>query len=165
VIDFAAPRAMLLKADGKDMISAFLSGYALSKIDHLIDTLFKGDIYKDQMVVARLLILFIAMIISFMIAYSYRAYVQQIPEQDDANKESPKEGSKSASTYDAHYCLADTRQANRRSYFCSSRVFPGSFELFRPGFPRQRVLASNSDSNHFDAEVGLCNDRAAQPRR
>ena len=54
---------MLLKADGKDMISAFLSGYALSKIDHLIDTLFKGDIYKDQMVVARLLILFIAMII------------------------------------------------------------------------------------------------------
>jgi len=79
-------------------ISAFLSGYALSKIDHLIDTLFQGNIYKDQMVVARLLIFFIAMIISFMIAYSYRAYVQRIPEHDDANKESPKEDSISAST-------------------------------------------------------------------
>ena len=72
-------------------ISAFLSGYALSKINHLVDTLFQGDIYKDQLVVARLLIFFIGMIISFMIAYSHRAYVQKIPAQDDANKEPPKE--------------------------------------------------------------------------
>lgn len=78
-------------------ISAFLSGYALSKINHLIDTLFQGDIYKDQLVVARLLIFFIAMIISFMIAYSYRAYVQKIPEQDYVNEEPPREDSKSAS--------------------------------------------------------------------
>jgi hypothetical protein len=65
-------------------ISAFLSGYALSKIDNLIDTLIKGDIYKDQLVVARLLIFFVAMIISFMIAYSYRAYVQKVPGQDNS---------------------------------------------------------------------------------
>jgi hypothetical protein len=71
-------------------ISAFLSGYALSKIDHLINTLFQGDIYKDQIMVARLLIFFVAMIISFMIAYSYRAYVQQIPGRDDAGQESPQ---------------------------------------------------------------------------
>jgi hypothetical protein len=79
-------------------ISAFLSGYALSKIDHLIDSLFKGDIYKDQLLVARLLIFFIAMIISFMIAYSYRAYVQKIPEVNDADKEPVKEDRKIAST-------------------------------------------------------------------
>src|SRR5690242_4878181 len=35
-------------------ISAFLSGYALSKIDRLIDTLLQGNTYKDQLVVARL---------------------------------------------------------------------------------------------------------------
>jgi hypothetical protein len=58
-------------------ISAFLSGYALSKIDHLIDTLLQSGTYKDPVVVARLLIFFVAMIISFMIAYSYRAYVQK----------------------------------------------------------------------------------------
>jgi hypothetical protein len=72
-------------------ISAFLSGYALSKINHLVDTLFQGDIYKDQLVVARLLIFFIGMIISFMIAYSHRAYVQKIPAQDDTNKQPQKE--------------------------------------------------------------------------
>jgi hypothetical protein len=70
-------------------ISAFLSGYALSKINNLVDTLFQGDIYKDRLVVARLLIFIIGMIISFMIAYSHRAYVQQIPERDDANKKPP----------------------------------------------------------------------------
>jgi|ERR1700756_3339473 hypothetical protein len=79
-------------------ISAFLSGYALSKLDHLIDTLFQGDIYKDQLMVARLLIFFIAMIISFMIAYSYRAYVQKLPEQNVSNDEPPKENSIRAST-------------------------------------------------------------------
>jgi hypothetical protein len=62
-------------------ISAFLSGYALSKIDHLIDSLFSGDIYKDQLEVARLLIFAVAVIISFMTAYSYRTYVQRIPIQ------------------------------------------------------------------------------------
>jgi hypothetical protein len=34
------------------------------------------------------------MIISFMIAYSHRAYVQRIPTRDDANREPPKEASK-----------------------------------------------------------------------
>jgi hypothetical protein len=60
-------------------ISAFLSGYALSKINSLIDTLINGEIYKDkdQLVGPRLLIFFVAMIISFMVAYSYRVYVQK----------------------------------------------------------------------------------------
>jgi hypothetical protein len=72
-------------------ISAFLSGYALSKIDHLIDTLFQGDIYKDQLVAARMMIFFVAVIISFMTAYSYRVYIQKIPEQDGP-KENPQNG-------------------------------------------------------------------------
>jgi O-antigen/teichoic acid export membrane protein len=75
-------------------ISAFLSGYALSKIDRLIDSLFQNDIYKDRLMVARLLIFVVAMIVSFMIAYSYRAYLQKTPAQDDANKEPPKTASK-----------------------------------------------------------------------
>jgi hypothetical protein len=73
-------------------ISAFLSGYALSKIDNLIDTLTKNsDLYKDQLVVARLLIFFLAIIVSLMMVYSYRAYVQKPPPKEhDASKETAK---------------------------------------------------------------------------
>jgi hypothetical protein len=73
-------------------ISAFLSGYALSKIDHLVDILFLGETLKNQLFVSRLLIFFVAMMISFMIAYSYRAYVQHIPEHELDSKKPPKEG-------------------------------------------------------------------------
>jgi hypothetical protein len=71
-------------------ISAFLSGYALSKIDHLIDALFQGDIYKDRLVASRLLIFFVAVIISFMTAYSYRIYIQKIPGEGDAKDDPQK---------------------------------------------------------------------------
>jgi hypothetical protein len=65
-------------------ISAFLSGYALSKIDNLIDTLTKNsDLY--------ILIFFLAIIVSLMMVYSYRAYVQKPPPKEhDASKETAK---------------------------------------------------------------------------
>jgi hypothetical protein len=62
-------------------LSAFLSGYALSKIDRLIDNFFQPNIYEgNPLLLGRLLICSIAMIVSFMIAYSYRVYVQNTPK-------------------------------------------------------------------------------------
>jgi MFS family permease len=80
-------------------ISAFLSGYALSKVDHLIDTLFELPIYKDSQLVARLLIFIIAMIISFMIAYSYRAYLQKTPKHDAEEGHVKDSGGRSSKRY------------------------------------------------------------------
>lgn len=79
-------------------ISAFLSGYALSKIDHLIEALFNGDIYKDRLVASRLLIFFVAVIISFMTAYSYRIYIQKIPGEGDPKDDTQKRKSQNSSS-------------------------------------------------------------------
>jgi hypothetical protein len=72
-------------------ISAFLSGYALSKIDHFIDIVFQGTTWKEKLLVARLLIFFISLIISVMIGYSFRAYLQESQPHDVSIKNPLKE--------------------------------------------------------------------------
>jgi hypothetical protein len=68
------------------ILSAFVSGYLLSKIEPLITAVLNADLLKSQIPATRLLIFVTSMALAVMNGYSYRLYYHFRPKQTQRPK-------------------------------------------------------------------------------